>query len=87
MTFKKWVLELFKDERGSTSIKPVIGFICSMFLCVTLSINSFSHGDIKPSDALVDAVMYIAIAALIGDTGDKFSFRKKTEEANTEYNG
>lgn len=80
MNFKQWVLDLFKDERGSTSIKPVVGFMCSLFLCITLTANNFSHGDIKPSDALVDAVMYIAIAALIGDTGDKFSLKKKEGE-------
>ena len=80
MTLKEWVLDLFKDERGSTSIKPVIGFMCALFLCVTLTLNSFSNGDIKPSDALVDAVMYICIGAIIGDTGDKFSFKKKTDE-------
>ena len=80
MTFKQWVLDLFKDERGSTSIKPVVGFMCALFLCITLTANSFSHETIKPSDALVDAVMYVCIAALIGDTGDKFSLKKKTNE-------
>ena len=80
MTFKEWALDLFKDERGSTSIKPVVGFMCALFLCITLTANSFSHGDIKPSDALVEAVMYFGIAALIGDTGDKFSFKKKNNE-------
>lgn len=80
MNFKQWVLDLFKDERGSTSIKPVVGFMCAFFLCITLTANSFSHEAIKPSDALVDAVMYICIAALIGDTGDKFSLKKKTDE-------
>jgi hypothetical protein len=73
MNFKDWVLDLFKDERGSTSIKPVVGFMCALFLCVTL-------GDIKPSDALVESVMYICIAALLGDTGDKFSLKKKKDE-------
>ena len=24
MNFKQWVIDLFKDERGSTSVKPVI---------------------------------------------------------------
>ena len=27
MTFKQWIIELFKDERGSISVKPVIAFI------------------------------------------------------------
>lgn len=80
MNFKQWALDLFKDERGSVSIKPVVGFMCALFLCLTLTLNSFTHGDMKPSDALVDAVMYICIAALLGDTGDKFSFNKKKDE-------
>ena len=82
MNFKDWVLDLFKDERGSTSIKPVVGFMCALFLCITLTANSFSHGDIKPSDALVDAVMFICIAAIGGDTADKFSFKKKSNEVS-----
>jgi hypothetical protein len=54
--------------------------MCALFLCITLTANSFSHGDIKPSDALVDAVMFICIAAIGGDTADKFSFKKKSDE-------
>ena len=41
-------------------------------------IYDFSHGDIKPSDKLVEAVMLITIATVAGDTWDKFS--KKKEE-------
>lgn len=77
MTFKQWVLDLLKDERGATSIKPVVALACTIFLCIALVANSFNHKDIAPSDTLVDAVMYICIAAMIGDTGDKFSLRKK----------
>ena len=80
MTFKEWIIDLFKDERKSISIKPVIAFMGAFFLCITLTANSFSHGDIKPSDALVEGVMYMTIAAMLGDTGDKFSFKKKTDE-------
>ena len=80
MTFKEFVVDLFKDEKGSISMKPLIGFICSLFLCGTLLANSFSHGDIKPSDKLVEAVMLITIATVAGDTWDKFS--KKKEEEN-----
>ena len=80
MTFKEWVLELFKDERGSISIKPVVSFLGSIFLCITLTANSFSHGDIKPSDKLVEAVMIITIVGMGADTWDKFSQKKKTNE-------
>lgn len=83
MKFKDWVVELFKDERGSTSIKPVVAFIGSMFLCVTMTINSFSHEQFKPADSLVDAVMIITAIGLGADSLDKFS-KKKVEKNNEE---
>lgn len=76
MTFKKWITELFKDERGSVSIKPVVAFIGAMFLCVTMTINSFSHEEFKPADSLVDAVMIITCIGLGADSIDKFSHKK-----------
>lgn len=79
MTLKQWIIELFKDERGSTSIKPVIAFMGALFLCITLTANSFNHKDIAPSDTLVNAVMIMTIAAIGGDTWDKFS-KKKIED-------
>ena len=48
MNFKQWVIDLLKDERGSTSVKPVIAFVGAMFLCVTMMLNSFSHADFAP---------------------------------------
>jgi hypothetical protein len=75
MNFKSWVIDLFKDERGSTSIKPVVAAMGSFFLCVTMMINSFSHGDIKPSADLVDAVMIITALGMGADSLDKFSKR------------
>ena len=57
MTFKNWIVDLFKDERGSTSVKPLIAFMGSLFLCDTMTINSFSHSDFAPSDNLVNAVL------------------------------
>jgi hypothetical protein len=78
MTLKNWVIDLFKDERGSTSVKPLIAFIGSLFLCITMTINSFSHSDFAPSDNLVNAVLVIAAIGMGADTLDKFS-HKKTE--------
>ena len=77
MTLKEFVLDLFKDERGSISMKPLIGFMCSLFLCITLLANSFSHGDVRPSDKLVEAVRLSTIATVAGDTWDKFSKKKE----------
>jgi hypothetical protein len=79
MTFKEWVIEIFKDERGSISVKPVIAFMGALFLCVTMILNSFSHAEFAPSPELVNAVMIITGIGMGADTIDKFS-HKKTEE-------
>lgn len=83
MNFKQWVIDLFKDERGSTSIKPVVAFIGTLFLCGTMTANSFSEEHFKPADSLVDAVMVITAIGLGADSLDKFS-KKKSEEPKTE---
>jgi hypothetical protein len=79
MKFKEWVVELFKDERGSISVKPVIAFVGAMFLCVTMILNSFSHAEFAPSPELVNAVMIITGIGMGADTMDKFSHKKKEE--------
>lgn len=83
MNFKSWVIDLFKDERGSTSIKPVIALLGALFLCGTMAVNSFSHGDIKPSADLVNAVMVITAIGMGADTLDKFT-HKKTDSTSSE---
>ena len=79
MTFKEWVIDLFKDERGAISVKPVIAMIGALFLCITMMLNSFSHADFAPSPELVNAVMIITGIGMGADTLDKFT-HKKTEE-------
>jgi hypothetical protein len=79
MKFKEWVIELFKDERGSISVKPVIAFIGAMFLCITMILNSFSHAEFAPAPELVNAVMLITGIGMGADTLDKFSHKKKDE--------
>ena len=80
MSFKQWVLDLFKDERGSTSIKPVVAFLGALFLCVTMTLNSYSHADFAPSPDLVNAVLVITAIGMGADTLDKFSHKKTTTE-------
>jgi hypothetical protein len=80
MSFKQWVLDLFKDERGSTSIKPVVAFLGALFLCVTMTLNSYSHADFAPSPELVNAVLVITAIGMGADTLDKFSHKKTTTE-------
>lgn len=79
MNFKQWIVDLFKDERGSTSIKPVIAFLGSLFLCGTMLVNSFSHEDFAPSAELVNAVMFITAIGMGADSLDKFSHKKKDD--------
>ena len=78
MNFKQWVIDLFKDERGSTSVKPVIAFVGALFLCITMMLNSFSHADFAPSAELVNAVMVITAIGMGADTLDKFTHKKET---------
>ena len=80
VTFKQWILDLFKDERGSTSIKPVIALMGAVFLCVTMTINSLSQKDFNPNPELVYAVTAITIAGMGADSIDKFSRKKKEDE-------
>ena len=80
MSFKQWVLDLFKDERGSTSIKPVVAFLGALFLCVTMTLNSYSHAEFAPSPDLVNAVLVITAIGMGADTLDKFSHKKPTTE-------
>jgi len=83
-TFKEWIIALFKDERGEPSIKPVIALIGTVFLCVTMTINSLSQKAFNPNAELVYAVMAITIAGMGSDTLDKFSFKKKDNPNQSE---
>ena len=80
MNFKAWVQDLFKDERGSTSIKPVIALIGSLFLCITMLLNSYTHEQFKPAAELVNAVMVITAIGMGADTLDKFSFKGEKKD-------
>lgn len=84
MNLKQWIIDLFKDERGSTSVKPVVAFIGTLFLCVTMILNSYSHKDFEPAESLVNAVLVITAIGMGADTLDKFT-RKSNN--TTENNG
>ena len=83
MNFKEWIIDLFKDERHSTSIKPVVAFVGALFLCTTMLLNSFTEEHFKPADNLVNAVMVITAIGMGADSLDKFT-NKKVEEKNIE---
>jgi hypothetical protein len=80
MKFKDWIVELFKDERGSISIKPVVAFLGAIFLCGTMTANSFSEEHFKPAAELVNAVMVITAIGMGADSLDKFTAKKKDDD-------
>jgi hypothetical protein len=71
-----WFGSVLKDETGNPSSKRVVGVLCGLTLCITLFANSFSHGEIKPSDILVEAVTALAFGCL-GLTAVEKIFEKK----------
>ena len=75
MNFKQWIIDLFKDERGSTSVKPVVAFIGTLFLCVTMTLNSYSHESFQPAESLVNAVLVITAIGMGADSIDKFTHK------------
>jgi hypothetical protein len=81
MTFKEWIVDIFKDERGSISIKPVIAIIGTLFLCVTMSINAFSKKACDPSEALVNAIVVVTAIGMGADSLDKFSHKSPIEDS------
>ena len=80
--FKKWVIGLFKDEKGNTSSKRFIGIICGLSLCISLFINQYTGH--KPSDVLVDSVALLAFGCLGLSSVDKIWAKRdgKVEENN-----
>ena len=88
LTFKTWVVNLFEDERDRTSIKPVIAFLGSLFLCGSMLVNSFEP-EFVPADYLVDAVMIITAIGMGADSLDKFSLRNRGRYRNRDqdYSG
>lgn len=75
---KNFFNSMFTDENNSVSSKRIAGLICVICLNATLIVNSYSHGDIKPSDTLVTSIAALAFGCLGLTTVDKFTrLRKK----------
>lgn len=80
---KKFFMDMLSSPNGSVSSKRVIGFLGFLFLAGTMTANSFSPVEIAPSAELVEAVKYITIAALFGNTVEKFAgSNKSTNNSN-----
>jgi serine/threonine protein kinase len=80
---KKFFAQIFQDEKNRFSSKRFIGIVSGLTLCITMYVNSYSHGDIKPSDILVNAVAMLSFGSLGLASVDKV-FGKKKDENNEE---
>ena len=81
--FFKSLGRLFMDSDGNASSKRFVGILCGVSLCVTLYANSYTHGDIKPSDTLVNAVAMLAFGCLgLTSTEKIFGKKDKNQESN-----
>ena len=84
MTNKKnFIKSMLSDESGNVSSKRFVGIVAGISLCITMYVNSYSHGDIKPSDTLVDAVAMLSFGCLGLASVDKV-FGKKSNNDKTE---
>jgi hypothetical protein len=81
---KKFFAQIFQDEKNRFSSKRFIGIVSGLTLCVTMYVNSYTHGDIKPSDTLVNAVAMLSFGSLGLASVDKV-FGKK--DNNNEEQG
>ncbi|MBJ7298735.1 MAG: hypothetical protein JHC73_21125 [Dolichospermum sp.] len=70
---KQFFTSLLQDERGQQSTKRILAILGMLFLCGTMTANSFSHEEIKPSAELVSAIEFIVIACIGATSLDKFS--------------
>ena len=75
-----WISGLLKDEKGTPSSKRFVGIVCGLTLCITMFVNSYSHGDIKPSDTLVNSVAMLAFGCLGLASVDKIWGKKGSSE-------
>ena len=75
-----WIAGLFNDERGNPSSKRFIGIIAGLSLCITMYVNSYTHGDVKPSDTLVNSVAMLAFGCLGLASIDKIWGKRNSDE-------
>ena len=79
---KKFFTQIFQDEKNNFSSKRFIGIISGLTLCITMYVNSYSDGNIKPSDTLVHSVAMLSFGCLGLASVDKI-FGKKPNNDET----
>lgn len=80
MKLLNFIANLFKDEKGSVSMKRLCGLLCTITLCATLYANSFTEAHFAPSTPLVDAVALLAFGCL-GLTSIEKVMKKKEDSS------
>lgn len=75
-----FIKSMLTDERGSVSSKRVVGFMCSLTLCFTLSYSLFAKTNNTISPTLIESVALLAFGCLGLTSLDKFTFSKKSED-------
>ena len=84
MNFKQWIIDLFKDERGSASVKPVVAFMGAFVLNLCCLLNIWFT--LVPAQAIIDAIVWITIVGMGADVLDKFSFKNKATASTSQEN-
>ena len=82
MKFVNFIGGLFKDEKGSVSMKRLCGLVCTITLCATLYANSFTESHFAPSVPLVVAVALLALGTL-GLTSIEKVMKKKEDSSES----
>ena len=78
---KTFFKSLLQDEAGQQSTKRILAIIGTMFLCITMLANSYSHESIKPSTELVSAVEVIVCVCIGATSLDKFAGKNNNQNS------
>ena len=83
MDIRRFLKNMLSSSTGEISSKRVIGFAGFVVLSATMIVTAIAKRQLTPDPVLVDAVSYITIAALFGNTVEKFS-KNNITNANSE---
>jgi len=77
---KKFITQIFQDERDQFSSNRFVGIMCAVSLCITMYHNQFTTEEFAPSPILVEAVAALAFGALgLGAANKIFGKSKSTD--------
>ena len=62
--FLSFLKSMLSDESGVVSSKRVSGLLCTLSLCSTLVLSTFTKFQTKPSDVLIESVTALAFGCL-----------------------